>query len=312
LALANGGRGLTGIAPNAEAKNNLAFSNVGTDISGGNCAACSHNWAGQSQGDPLLVNSGLVINTNWSSNFNLEQKLEFLREQFALALAPVPAASPLINAGVLVGGHHCLVGGPGNGACRRWDESGPDIGVYELIGNQTLPGINPNLTELSPEPPGGGNQGGNNQGGNQGGNQNNQGGNSGGGGTQTPPPPAGGPALPRLVGPYYFGQVAEIVRDLQQILAYHFKLSPELTAALMTGVYDEPTRVAVCRVQAELSIQQTCLAGPLTRAALNARYAPVAQTIITPEQRAYLITQIKALINLLWQQVYLLLSQGAR
>ena len=129
IAFNNSNRGISGLPDNAIVKNNLGAYNFGIDIAG-TCANCTNNWAEDTNGDPQIINKDFVIDTNFNSGMNISDRLEHIRNQFRIALAPASINSPLVDAGVKIDGYHCnTVGEVGN--CRTWYGAAPDIGAYE-------------------------------------------------------------------------------------------------------------------------------------------------------------------------------------
>ena len=77
------------------------------------------------------------------------------------------------------------------------------------------------------------------------------------------------PVIGIIVGPFAFGYQNSQVTLLQQMLAKDHSIYPE---ALVTGYYGSLTRKAVERFQSKYGIEQTGIAGPLTRVKLNEVY----------------------------------------
>jgi peptidoglycan hydrolase-like protein with peptidoglycan-binding domain len=80
-------------------------------------------------------------------------------------------------------------------------------------------------------------------------------------------PPAS--AIGSLTGPFAFGYQNDQVKLLQTMLAKDASIYPE---ALITGYYGSLTRAAVIRFQRKHDIEQTGIAGPITREKLNEIY----------------------------------------
>ncbi len=91
-------------------------------------------------GDPGLVDKTVVIDTEFDSEWTLEQKLEHIRSQIRSAFRPLEG-SILADAGTVVSGYHNPVPGDDGGDGRVWFGAAPDIGAVEVV----LPAI----TDLS-------------------------------------------------------------------------------------------------------------------------------------------------------------------
>lgn len=118
--------------------------------------------------------------------------------------------------------------------------------------------------------------------------------------------------LPVLTGPFSFGMKSERVRILQQYL--NTDNSINFPASNITGYYGPLTRAAVAGFQAKHNIEQTGLAGSITRAELTALYGlPSAQTgsiqpavivaSMSEAQKQALIQQIQQQLAILTQRL---------
>ena len=117
--------------------NNIGYGNPQIDMQAAGDGRT--NWNGLAQGDPRLVNSNPVINTNLPAG-SAASRWQFLWDQFKTAFSPA-AGSPLIDAGTVVSGLHCATADddPGspmnpNASCRHWNGAAPDIGAFEYKG----------------------------------------------------------------------------------------------------------------------------------------------------------------------------------
>src|SRR3989344_1743774 len=182
--------------------------------------------------------------------------------------------------------------------------------------------VNGSYTVNTPSSSGGSSSGGTGSSGSSGGG----GSSSGGGGSTTYQPdtapifpitiPSGQPISGTLIGPFGPGMSGPQVTILQQLLLRD-GVYPE---ALITGYYGSLTQEAVRKFQAKYGIEQTGIAGPSTRAKLNALYALPAVAsggggvspsvgALTETERQALIQQIKAQLVVLIQQLIILLSE---
>ncbi len=129
LAFDNNAQGFASLG--SHGYNNLGFGNGGEDTGVGGCVDCSNNWGKDIDGNPQVTNPSVTIDTNFPIDYNITQKLEYIRSQFRNALTPA-SGSPLIDAGKFISGYHCPTAGEHPGSdCKEWYGSAPDIGVYE-------------------------------------------------------------------------------------------------------------------------------------------------------------------------------------
>ena len=80
-------------------------------------------------GNPGLVNKSVVIDTAFGSDWNFQQKMDYIRSQVNSSFN-LASGSQLIDNGIVVVGYHCANAGD-VGDCRTWYGSAPDIGAYE-------------------------------------------------------------------------------------------------------------------------------------------------------------------------------------
>jgi len=127
--------------------------------------------------------------------------------------------------------------------------------------------------------------------------------------------------LPQLTGPFSFGMRSEQVRILQQYLNTDDSIG--FPASSITGYYGPMTRAAVAGFQAKHNIEQTGLAGSITRAKLNALYGlsgtqtvqiqPAANVAsMTEAQKQVLIQQLQQQLAILTQQLQEILKARGR
>ena len=74
--------------------------------------------------------------------------------------------------------------------------------------------------------------------------------------------------IAKLVGPFAFGYQNDQVKLLQQYLSR----DPSIYTGPITGYYGPLTKAAVIKFQKKYGIEQTGLAGPVTRKKLNEVY----------------------------------------
>jgi hypothetical protein len=133
------------------ATNNVAAFNGGPDWP----VAQSFNWAGDGgnptalfKGNPMLLNTNLILAAAFQPGWTVRQKRDFMDNQIKKALAPA-AGSPLLSSGLFIAGYDCprpdndpnfpmLLTAPG----RHWKLPAPNLGAFDLLS-----------TNLSTKPP---------------------------------------------------------------------------------------------------------------------------------------------------------------
>jgi len=155
IAYNNGRNGLTMDAPSLPQEedailyNNIAANNANHDLGRSNDLAVDNSdynlWADGNfisgmdahslSGDPMFIDSGLVVDTNFGIGWTIEEKLEHVRIQVK-SYYSLASGSQLIDNGTYVAGYHCSTPGAHSGSnCREWYGNAPDIGAFESLGS---------------------------------------------------------------------------------------------------------------------------------------------------------------------------------
>ncbi|MCK6462639.1 MAG: peptidoglycan-binding protein, partial [Candidatus Pacebacteria bacterium] len=117
----------------------------------------------------------------------------------------------------------------------------------------------------------------------------------------------------RLSGPFYFGQMSDEVKKLQEALARDREIYPE---GEITGFYGNKTISAVKRFQKKHGIEPTGLAGPLTREKINQTYGdgsffPAGASSLSEDRKRELIAGLKEVLRQMLEQLAELLKRKA-